>query len=176
MIEGGEASWSRGIGTRAEKIVKEQARGKARARAPRRKRFGLFQFDFSSVAVALTTIRRRGTVLLSLPLSLSHLSFSLFHPLAILPPTFFLPLSLLPMFHYSFSISHSLSLSLLCLSLPLLRPLWSDGTNEWVTPRCAHRTLVNRVVSPLRAGPPLLSGALSVSPQSARRRRVRKGV
>lgn len=94
----------RRTGTRAEKIVKEQARGKARARALRRKRFGLFQFDFSSVAVALTTIRRRGTVLFSLFFA----SLSLSHPL--LPPTFFLPLSLLPMLHYSFSISRSLSL------------------------------------------------------------------
>lgn len=57
---------------------------------------------------------------------------------------------------YSFSISRSLFLS-------LRRPLWSNGTNEWVTPRCAHRTLVNRVVSPLRAGLPLLSRFLSIS-------------
>lgn len=129
---------------RTEKIVKEQAREKARARAPRRKRFGLFQFDFSSVAVALTTIRRRGTVLLALSLfSLSPYCRSASHILS--SPLFPSDASLL-LLYFAFS-----------LSLLLLRPLWSDGTNEWVTPRCAHRTLVNRVVSPLRAGPPLLS-------------------
>jgi len=91
-------------GRGAEKIVEEGARGKARARAPRRKRFGLFQFDFSSVAVALTTIRRRGADLLS-PLSFS-LSFSLF--LSLTPfrcPTSHIlsPLSLSFLFYRCFS-------------------------------------------------------------------------
>lgn len=144
----------RRTGTRAEKIVKEQARGKARARALRRKRFGLFQFDFSSVAVALTTIRRRGTVLFSLFFASLSLSLTLFY----LPHSFFPSLS-----YRCFTTPSLFRVLSLFLSLPLLRPLWSDGTNEWVTPRCAHRTLVNRVVSPLRTGPPLLSGALSVS-------------
>lgn len=83
---------------KAEKIVKEQARGKARARAPRRKRFGLFQFDFSSVAVALTTIRRRGTVLC--PLFLSSLSLSFYHPhsFPLTSPSLSLALSLSPSF------------------------------------------------------------------------------
>lgn len=100
----------RRTGTRAEKIVKEQARGKARARALRRKRFGLFQFDFSSVAVALTTIRRRGTVLfslffasLSLSLSPSSTSHILSSPLS---PT---DASLL-LLYFAFSLSSSLSL------------------------------------------------------------------
>lgn len=109
VIEGGESvDGTRGTGTRVEKIVKERARGKACARAPRRKRFGLFQFDFSSVAVALTTIRRRGTVLFSLPLLLFSLSPSCRSTSHILSS----PLSLLPILHYSFSISRSLFLSL----------------------------------------------------------------
>lgn len=90
---------------KAEKIVKEQARGKARARAPRRKRFGLFQFDFSSVAVALTTIRRRGTVLC--PLFLSSLSLSFCHPHSF------------PLTYPSLSLSLSFSLS----RLPVLPSL-----------------------------------------------------
>lgn len=51
-------------------MLKKDEDGGTGARAPRRKRFGLFQFDFSSVAVALTTIRRRGT--LSVPLFVTH--------------------------------------------------------------------------------------------------------
>ena len=104
------------------------------ARAPRRKRFGLFQFDFSSVAVALTTIRRRGT--LSVPLSA---------PL-------FLP------------------------RYPSLHPshrLGPDGTNEWVTPRCAHRSLVNRIVLSLLFV--VVAYPLQPALLDSRRRRIGKG-
>jgi len=144
-------------GRGAEKIVEEGARGKARARAPRRKRFGLFQFDFSSVAVALTTIRRRGADLFSLSLtpfrcSTSHILSSLS-----LPFLFYRCFSTPSLFRY-------LSPSPLLYPSPASSPSpLRNGTNEWVTPRCAHRTLVNRVVSPLRGGPPLLSGVLSAS-------------
>lgn len=114
MIEGGESvDGTRGRGTRVEKIVKEQARGKARARAPRRKRFGLFQFDFSSVAVALTTIRRRGTVLFSLPLLLFSLSPSCRSTSHILSSPLSPTDTSLLLLYFAFSLSLVFSLSLI---------------------------------------------------------------
>ena len=54
------------------------SRNRGRSRCPGRKPFGLFQFDFSSVAVAQTTIRRRGSPLLPLsPLSIYILTLIL---------------------------------------------------------------------------------------------------